>query len=102
MVVGPRPGAAGRARGKVNSQAADHEAKSFRGLVLSYRGRTRLTQRELAGRMGAARRTVQDWETGVNYPTADRLRALILAFLDAGGLRTGPEVVEAQELWAEA
>jgi WD40 repeat protein/transcriptional regulator with XRE-family HTH domain len=86
----------------VDSQAAADEAKSFRGLVLSYRGRTRLTQRELAARMGAARRTVQDWETGVNYPTADRLRALILVFLDAGGLRTGHEVVEAQELWAAA
>ncbi len=35
--------------------------ESFRGLLLRHRGRTGLTQRELGARLGAARRTVQDW-----------------------------------------
>jgi DNA-binding transcriptional regulator YiaG len=61
----------------VKSQAAGREAEPFRSLVLRYRGRTGLTQRDLAARMGSSRRTVQDWESGVNYPTADRLQALI-------------------------
>src|SRR5215831_5713743 len=84
------------------SQAADREAQSFRGRLLRHRGRTRLTQRELAARLGASRRTVQDWENGVNYPSADRLRALIIVLLDTGGLSNGHEVAEAQELWAAA
>jgi DNA-binding transcriptional regulator YiaG len=41
--------------------------ESFRGLVLRHRGRTGLTQRELAARLGVDRRTLQDWEVGVTY-----------------------------------
>jgi hypothetical protein len=61
-----------------------------------------LTQRVLAARMGAGRRTVQEWEAGVKYPSAEGLRALIAALFDAGGLTAGQETVEAQELWAAA
>src|ERR687885_1341179 len=75
-------------------------AEPFRGLVLRHRGRTGLTQRELAVRMGTGRRTVQDWEAGVNYPSAERLQALIQALFEAGGLTVGREIVEARELWA--
>src|SRR5438874_1305992 len=84
----------------VKSHAADRESEPFRSLVLRHRGRTGLTQRELAARMGSSRRTLQDWESGVNYPTADRLQALIRVLLDAGGLTVGRETAEAQELWA--
>ncbi len=61
-------------------------AKSFRDLLLRHRGRSGLTQRELANRAGANRRTVQDWEAGVNYPSAELLQALIQALLATGGL----------------
>src|SRR5258708_34900975 len=74
--------------------------ESFRGLVLRHRGRTGLTQRELAIRMGAGRRTVQDWEAGVKYPSAERLQALIVVLLAAGGLTAGDEREEVAELWA--
>ncbi|HLQ34322.1 MAG TPA: NACHT domain-containing protein, partial [Chloroflexota bacterium] len=74
--------------------------ESFRGLVLRHRGRTGLTQRELAIRMGAGRRTVQDWEAGVKYPSAERLQALIVVLLAAGGLTAGHEREEVAELWA--
>ncbi|MBV9353971.1 MAG: helix-turn-helix domain-containing protein, partial [Chloroflexi bacterium] len=71
----------------------------FCGLVLRLRGRTGLTQRELADRLSVDRRTVQDWEAGVKYPTAERLEGLIAVLLDAGGLTVGHEAAEAQELW---
>jgi transcriptional regulator with XRE-family HTH domain len=59
--------------------ATSHPVEAFRGLLLRHRG---LTQRELAERMGANRRTIQDWEAGVNYPTAELLEALIQALLE--------------------
>jgi transcriptional regulator with XRE-family HTH domain len=79
-----------------------HAAESFRGLVLRHRGRTGLTQRELAARLAVDRTTVQDWETGTKYPTAERLQALVRALLEAGGLTAGRENTEAHELWAAA
>ena len=74
--------------------------ESFRDLLLRHRGRTGLTQRELAHQTGANRRTVQDWEAGVNYPSADLLKALIRVVLEAGGLTAGRESAEARQLWA--
>jgi WD40 repeat protein/transcriptional regulator with XRE-family HTH domain len=76
--------------------------ESFRGLLLRHRGRTGLIQRDLATRVGISRGALQDWEAGVSYPTADRLRALIRAVLDAGGMIAGRETSEARELWAAA
>jgi len=70
-----------------NSQAAE----SFRDLLLRSRGRSGLTQRELADRVGVNRRSVQEWENGATYPGADRLEALIRVLLAAGGLSAGRE-----------
>jgi WD40 repeat protein/transcriptional regulator with XRE-family HTH domain len=81
-----------------SSQATE----SFRGLVLRHRGRTGLTQRDLAARAGVHHRSVQDWEAGLSYPSAERLRALIRVLLEAGGLTVGREAAEARELWAAA
>src|SRR5437870_6113703 len=76
--------------------------ESFRGLLLRHRGRTGLIQRDLAARAGVSRGAVQDWEAGLNYPTAERLQALIQVLLEAGSLTVGREVVEARGLWAAA
>src|SRR3989442_2467327 len=76
--------------------------ESFRSLLLRQRGRTRLIQRDLAERAGVSRGAVQDWEAGVNYPTAERLKAVIRVLLEAGGLTAGREVAEAREIWAAA
>ena len=43
-----------------------HAPESFRGLLLRHRGRTGLTQRELATRAGVSLRSVQGWESGVS------------------------------------
>src|SRR4051812_3211799 len=83
-------------------EAADRAAESFQGLLLRYRGRCGLTQRELAARAGVSERTVENWEGGVNYPGAEPLQALIRVLLEAGGLTVGREGVEAYELWTAA
>ena len=57
-------------------QSADRGAESFQGMLLRHRGRTGLTQRELASRIGVHMRSIQDWEAGVNYPSSERLKAL--------------------------
>src|SRR5437870_2700820 len=63
-------------------QEADRAVESFRGLLLQHRGRTGLTQRDLAARVGVSRGSVQDWEAGLNYPDVPHLQALIAAFLE--------------------
>src|SRR6266849_5500710 len=83
-------------------QAADQTGEAFQGLLLRHRGRTGLTQRELAARVGVSKRTLQDWEAGVSYPGVERLQALIAALLAAGGQALGHETLEAQELWSAA
>src|SRR5438105_2492674 len=77
-------------------------AESFQGLLLRHRGRTRLTQRQLATRAGVSRRSVQDWGAGLNYPDPQHLQALIAAFLETRGFTVGAEAVEAEALWAAA
>jgi transcriptional regulator with XRE-family HTH domain len=79
-----------------------HAPESFRGMLLRHRGRTGLIQRDFAARAGVSHRSVQDWEGGVNYPTAERLQALIRVLFESGGLTAGREATEARELWASA
>src|SRR5438067_5269254 len=81
-------------------EAADRAAESFQGLLLRYRGRSGLMQRELAARVGVSRRTVENWEAGINYSSAQPLQALMAALLEAGGLNVGGELDEVWQLWA--
>jgi transcriptional regulator with XRE-family HTH domain len=83
-------------------KADDQSSESFQGLLLLGRGRTGLTQRQLADRVGVSARSVQDWEAGVSYPSAERLQQLIAALLEAGGLDAGRETEEARAIWAAA
>jgi WD40 repeat protein/transcriptional regulator with XRE-family HTH domain len=69
---------------------------------LRHRGRTGLIQRELAVRAGVSLRSVQEWEAGDKFPTAERLQALVEVLLDAGGFTKGREEDEARELWTAA
>src|SRR5262245_11861102 len=78
------------------------ESERFAGLLLRYRGRTHLTQSQLASRTGVHARSVQSWEAGVSYPTADRLEALIPALLQTGAFTPGRETAEAEALWRAA
>jgi WD40 repeat protein len=47
-------------------------------------------------------RSVQEWEAGDKFPTAERLQALIGTLLQAGGLASGREAAEARQLWTAA
>src|SRR5262249_30240690 len=71
----------------------------FTDLLLRYRGRSGLTQRQLATRVGASVRAIQGWETGDAYPETRRLQALIAALLEAGALTPGNELEEAEQMW---
>src|SRR5258708_36069084 len=82
--------------------AADEVGESFQGLLLRHRGRTGLTQRELAARVGVSKRTLQDWEAGVSYPGAEHLQGLIAAFLASDGQVLGHDGIEAHDLWSAA
>jgi WD40 repeat protein/transcriptional regulator with XRE-family HTH domain len=84
----------------VTRRPPDPEMESFAGLLLRHRGRTGLTQRDLAARLGTTRRSVQDWESSAYYPSAERLLALIRALLESGGLTDGREGAEARAMWA--
>ena len=77
-------------------------SETFQGLLLRCRGRSGLTQPELAERVGVHIRSIQDWESGSSYPSAERLRSLIAALLDAGGLAAGHEGEDIQVLWSAA
>ena len=55
-------------RGLSVPPADDWTRESFRGLVLQLRGRTGLTQRELAARVGVSVASIQGWEAGGKYP----------------------------------
>src|SRR5437660_12582350 len=92
----------GSRRVMVTQRLRDPETESFAGLLLRYRGRTGLTQRDLAARLATNRRSIQDWESGAYYPSAGRLQALIHVLLESGGLTVGCEAVEAHALWAAA
>jgi WD40 repeat protein/transcriptional regulator with XRE-family HTH domain len=80
----------------------DLGGENFQGLALRFRGRTGLSQQELAMRVGMHPHSIQGWESGANYPSARSLQALTAAYLDAGGFIVGQETVEAAALWASA
>ncbi len=72
-----------------NASPAGDRDEDFHGLVLRFRGRTALTQRQIASRTGASPRSVQAWEAGVSHPGTDSLQALITCFVEAGGFARG-------------
>jgi WD40 repeat protein/transcriptional regulator with XRE-family HTH domain len=74
--------------------------EGFAGLTVRLRGRTGLTQRQLAARVGVHQRSIQDWEAGLSHPNQQRLQALIGVYLDAGAFIEGLELTEAQALWS--
>src|SRR3981081_2200916 len=102
----PRPERADSDRKGVKQMVAratgelPHE--SFQGMLLQLRGKTGLTQRELATSLGMHWRSIQGWESGANYPSAASLRSLLATYLEAGALTTGEETAQADALWTAA
>src|SRR6267378_6302851 len=90
----------GSGRTMVSGQSQERETEPFVGLLLRHRGRTGLTQRDFAARMGTSERSIQDWEAGAYYPGAQHLKSLIAVLVEAGGFAIGSETVEGRGLWA--
>jgi WD40 repeat protein/transcriptional regulator with XRE-family HTH domain len=80
----------------------DPSAEGFRSLMLGLRGRTGLTQPQLANRIGVSIRSIQAWEAGASYPSAGSLQLLLAAFVDAHGFVPGLESSEAEAVWDAA
>src|SRR5918998_464484 len=95
-------GLSGEVRGRLAHEAAPMPGDpgelpivDFRDQLLLLRGRAGLSQRELAALTRASARAVQTWEAGLNYPGADRLKALIALYLERGVFAPGREAAEA-------
>lgn len=67
--------------------------------LLTLRSRAKLTQAALATRLGIHRRSVQKWESGESYPTAEHLRTLLGLFIELGIFTPEQERNEAVALW---
>src|SRR5262245_19922301 len=78
------------------------ESPDFRALLLLLRGRSGLSERELAAGAGVSQRAVQAWEAGLSFPTAQSLQRTIALFLTRGAFSAGRERDEAAALWQAA
>jgi transcriptional regulator with XRE-family HTH domain len=76
--------------------------EDFTSQLLRLRGRTGLTQSQLAARVGVHTRSIQAWEAGLSTPNTERLQALIMALLSAGGFAASREAAEARAFWDAA
>jgi transcriptional regulator with XRE-family HTH domain len=74
--------------------------RGFSRLLLRHRVRSGLTQQQLATRVGVHLRSIQGWECGISHPGADRLRALVVAFVENGALALDGQ--DAEALWDAA
>ncbi len=63
------------------------------------RRRTRLTQEEVALRIGVTEKSIRNWEGGTNYPTELNLRKMIELYLDNDVFALGQERDEARLFW---
>jgi WD40 repeat protein/transcriptional regulator with XRE-family HTH domain len=75
---------------------------AFAQLVLTLRTAIGLSQVGLAERLGASRRAVADWEGGLSYPKAERLKQLIALGMRASAFPVGREEEEIRALWKAA
>jgi len=75
---------------------------AFGQLVLTLRATIGLTQAGLAEPLGVSRRAVAEWEGGLSYPKAERLKQLIALGMRASAFAAGREEEEIRALWRAA
>ena len=75
---------------------------AFGQAVLTLRTATRLTQAEMAMQLGVSRKAVGEWEAGLTYPKAERLKALIVLALGRLAFPAGREEEEIRAFWQAA
>jgi WD40 repeat protein/transcriptional regulator with XRE-family HTH domain len=75
---------------------------TFGQLMLRLRTTINLTQAGLAEQLGVSRHAVGEWESGLSYPKAERLKQLILLAVRASAFAVGHEEEEIRALWKAA
>src|SRR6266567_3518013 len=75
---------------------------AFGQLMLTLRTTIGLTQAGLADRLGVSRRAVAEWEAGLSYPKAERLKQLIELGMQQHAFPAGREAEEIRALWRAA
>jgi transcriptional regulator with XRE-family HTH domain len=75
---------------------------AFGQLMLTLRTRIGLTQASLGDLPGISRRAVAEWEGGLAYPKAERLKQLITLAVGASAFPAGHEEEEIRTLWKAA
>jgi WD40 repeat protein/transcriptional regulator with XRE-family HTH domain len=75
---------------------------AFGQLVLTLRATIGLTQAGLAEPLGVSRRAVAEWEGGLSYPKAERLKQLITLGVRVSAFAAGREEEEIRALWKAA
>src|SRR5438874_11282596 len=74
----------------------------FGQLMLTLRTTIGLTQAGLGERLGVSRRAVAEWEAGLSYPKAERLKEFITLCVRASAFPAGREDEEIRTLWKAA
>ncbi len=75
---------------------------AFGQLMLTLRTAIGLTQAGLADMLGISRRAVAEWEGGLSYPKAERLKQLITLGVQQQAFPAGREEEEIRTLWRAA
>ena len=75
---------------------------AFGQLILALRTHIGLTQAGLAKLLGVSRRAEAEWEGGLSYPKAERLRQLIALGMQQQAFAAGREEEEIRALWRAA
>jgi transcriptional regulator with XRE-family HTH domain len=75
---------------------------AFAQLMLTLRTTIGLTQAGLGERLGVSRRTVAEWEGGLGYPKAERLKQLITLGMQQHAFTAGREEQDIRALWKAA
>src|SRR5215470_14530371 len=89
-------------RSRVKSYSYRERDYAFAQLMLTLRSSIGLTQAGLADRLGVSRRAVAEWEGGLSYPKAERLKQLITLGVRASAFPAGREEEEIRALWRAA
>src|SRR5436189_5794034 len=75
---------------------------AFGQLMLTLRTHIGLAQAGLADMLGVSRRAVAEWEGGLSYPKAERLKQLIELGAQQKAFTTGRDEEEIRALWRAA
>jgi WD40 repeat protein/transcriptional regulator with XRE-family HTH domain len=86
----------------VKRYSYDERDYAFGQLVLTLRSTIGLTQAALGERLGVSRRAVAEWEGGLGYPKAERLKQLIELAVQQQAFAAGREEQEIRALWKAA